>query len=75
MGGGRRAVRFPPLCFFALYAKTVGNPYLKIPDFSQLFIVDAPMKKKIKKFSFTPAQSTFGTPSTNIFLIFLLYKL
>ena len=33
---------------FAVYSKNL-NPYLKIPDFSQLFVVNAPMKKKIKK--------------------------
>ena len=50
------------MVFCPLLKKSSGNPYLKILDFSQIFIADAPMKKKIQKFSFTPAQSTFGTP-------------
>ena len=29
--------------------KSSDNPYLKILDFSQLFIADAPMKTKIQK--------------------------
>ena len=31
-----------------------GNPYLKILDFSKLFIADAPMKKKSKNLVLTP---------------------
>ena len=57
---------------FSLYTcpllkKSSGNPYLKILDFSQLFITDAPMKKRIQFFCFTPAQNTFGTPNSKIF--------
>ena len=47
-----------------------------IPENSWLFpkfvIVEALIKKKIQKFSITPAQSTFGTPSTKIFHFYLL---
>ena len=32
---------------------TPPPPYLKILDFPKLFVVDAPMKKKIQKSSFT----------------------
>ena len=33
--------------FFALCSKkSSGNPYLKILDFTQLFVADAPMKNK-----------------------------
>ena len=39
--------------------KSLGNPYLKILVFYQLFVADA---KKI--FCFTPFQGTFGTHST-----------
>ena len=69
---GRGAL--PLVVFCPLLKKSSGNPYLKILDFSQLFIADAHMKIKINKFSFTPAQSTFGTPSTKIFLIFCFNK-
>ena len=69
-GGG--AIRPPPVVFCPLLKKSSGNPYLKILDFSQIFISDDPMKKEIQKFCLTPAQSTFGTPSTKIFLFFLL---
>ena len=49
-----------PAVFLVLYSKIIiGNPYLKILDFSQLFVTDAPMKKTIKQFNFTPSQSTF----------------
>ena len=60
----------PPMIFFNK-KKSSGDSYLKILDFSQFFIEDALMKK-IQKFGFTPAQSTFRTPSTKIFYIFLL---
>ena len=51
--------------FFPLLKKSSGNPYQKILDFSQLFNADAPIKKDNKN-SFTPVQSTFGTPGTKI---------
>ena len=47
----------PPPCsgfFCHLLKKSKGNKYLKILDFSQLFVVDAPIKKKN-----TTSQSTF----------------
>ena len=73
MGGG--ALYAPhPVVFCPLLKKSSGNPYLKILDFSQLFIADAPMKKNPKKFSFIPAQSTFRTPSTKIFSFFCFNK-
>ena len=39
----------------------------KKPENSQIkvYVADAPMNTKIRKFSFIPSQSTFGTP-TNI---------
>ena len=57
MGGGG-AVRLPPVVFCPLLKKSPGNAYLKILNFSKLFIADAPMKKKIPKFSFTLVQRT-----------------
>ena len=72
MGGGLYA---PPLLFFAPYSKNLQAIHTsKILDFSQLFIADAPKKKKINKFSFTPAQSTFGTPNTNYYFKFLCFN-
>ena len=43
----------PPFVF------TCYSKYLKILDFANLFVADAPMKKKIKKFSFTPLSEHF----------------
>ena len=49
-GGGE-----PNRCGFKpLIKRSKGNPYLKIRDFYQLFVANAPMKKK--KFDY---QSTF----------------
>ena len=53
--GGGGAVRPFLLWFFAIYFKKL-KPYLKILDFSQLFVVDAPT---FNKNSFTPFQNTF----------------
>ena len=44
---------------------SLGNPYLKILDLTKLFIADAPMKKKIIKFSFTPSQCILKYGSKN----------
>ena len=46
----------PPsrLLFAFLHQISWGNPYIKILDLANLFVAYAPMKKKIKKFSFTP---------------------
>ena len=55
MGGGRCMPA--PLPWLLPFIKTSeGNPYLKILDFSQLFVAYAPMKK----FSFTTSQALFG---------------
>ena len=62
-GGGGGAVR-PPCGFCPLLKKSLGNPYLKILDFSQLLVADTPMKL------FTPSDSIFVTPSTIFFLHF-----
>ena len=45
MLGGGGTVLPPPLVFCPLLKKSSGNPYLKIIDFSQLFIADAPEKE------------------------------
>ena len=60
---GRGAVR-PSLWFIALFI----NPYLKILEFSLLFI------EKKSKNSFIFSQRTFGTISTKIILIFCFNK-
>ena len=39
-----------------------GNPYLKILNFSQLFIADAPMKKKSKNLVLPPRRELLGNP-------------
>ena len=44
--------------FCPLLKISLGNPYLKILDFTKLFISDAPMKKEGQKHSFIPSQST-----------------
>ena len=35
----------PSVVFRSLLKKSKGNSYLKIPEFSNLFVADAPMKK------------------------------
>ena len=54
-GGALNSVR-PSVVFCIILKKYWGNPYLKIIDFSKLFV----------------PQSTFGTPITKIFKIILL---
>ena len=56
MGGGctRSYCGFCPLL-----KKLKGNRYLKILDFSKLFVADAPMRKKIQKFCFTTTERTY----------------
>ena len=46
---GRGGAVRPPVIFGPFPKKSSGNPYLKILNFSQLFIADAPMKKKRSK--------------------------
>ena len=43
--------------FCTLLKKSIGNP--NILDVSQLFVADAPVKKKIQQFSFTTPQRIF----------------
>ena len=62
------------LLWMPLWKKIFRQP---IPENSWLFPTfqyGCPYEKKIRKFSFTPAQSTFGTPSTKIFIIFCFNK-
>ena len=45
---------------FCLLLKIImRNPYLKILHLANLFVADAPMKKKFKQFSFTPLLEHF----------------
>ena len=60
MGG---AVGPPPSCDFLPFTqKSSGNPYLKIIDFSQLFISDAPMKKNSTNLVLSPRRLLLGHP-------------
>ena len=48
-----------PCCGYLPFTKkNESNPYLKILDFSQLFVADAPLKKLIQNFSFTSYQKS-----------------
>ena len=50
----------PPSLSFCLLLKIImRHIYLKILDLANLFVADAPMKKKIKKFSSTPLSEHF----------------
>ena len=55
----------PSLAFCHLLKIILRHPYLKILDLANLFVSDAPMKKKIKKFSFTPLSGTLKYGSEN----------
>ena len=52
--GGGGAVRPALLCFFPLLKISLSNPYLKILEFSQLFVPDAPRKKKKRNLVLPP---------------------
>ena len=71
MGGSCTA--YAPLVFCPLLNKYTINPYLKFLDFSKLFVADTPIINN-PKFSFTPSQNTFGTPGTEIILIYWFYS-
>ena len=45
--------------------RILDNPNLKILNLAKLFVADAPMKKKICKFSFTPFVPTLKYGSEN----------
>jgi len=70
----RGALYAPPVISFALYSKSSGNPYLKILDFSQLFIVYTPMKKKIKNFVLPMRRPLFAHPVQKYFIFIALTK-
>ena len=54
------------MVFCRLLKISLGNPYLKILDLSNLFVADAPMRKKYeKKCSFTLSLSTLKSGSEN----------
>ena len=56
----------PPTCgFYFLLKKSSGNPYLKILDFSQLFITDATMEIN-KKLGYPRAEHFWDTQYKNI---------
>ena len=59
-GGGEGALFPPPSLYFCLLLKIIiWHQYLKILDLANLFVADAPMKKKNKKYSFTPLSEHF----------------
>ena len=59
---GRALYAPPSLAFYLLLNISSGNPYLKIFDIANLFVADAPTKKKN---SITPSQSTLKNRSKN----------
>ena len=61
-----------PYVFLPLLKESSYNPYLKFLDFSQLLVADTPMTFFSRKILFAPCDSTFVTPSTKIFFLFLL---
>ena len=72
---GRGSVR--PSEFFLLLTekKSLGNQYLKVLDFSYLFVADALMKKKSQSFLlFPPLRALLGPPAQKIFLKILNKK-
>ena len=54
--------------------KISDNSYLKILDFSQLFIADAPMKRKLKILLYPPADPFWDTQYKNILNLFASIK-
>ena len=52
----------------ALLKKSAYDPYLKFLDFSKVLGADTPMK-----FRLHPSHSNFGTPSTQIILVFYAF--
>ena len=58
MGGG--TLYAPPYrAFYFLLKIILKHPYLKILDLANLFVTDAPMKIKVKKYRFTPLSEHF----------------
>ena len=71
-GGGEGGINPPPTVFCLYSNNLLDDPYLKFLDFSQLLVADTAMKFFVQSVMFTPPDSTFETPSTKIFLYFLL---
>ena len=63
-----------PLAFCPFLKKSSGNPYLKILFTFHHFLLRMLLWNKIRKCNFIHSQSTFGTPCTKTFLIFLLQQ-
>ena len=72
MGGG--ALYALPVVFCPLLIKSLGNPYMKFFDFTQLFIADAPMEKNQKKLFYLRAVHFYDTKYINIFKNFAFNK-
>ena len=51
-----------PVVFCPLLKKSLGNPYLKILDFSQLLVADTPMILFLQKFCSHPLTALLGHP-------------
>ena len=56
----------PFLAFFLLLKIILTHPYLKILDLANLFVADAPMKKKSRNLVLPFSQSTFKYGSENM---------
>ena len=55
---GGWALYAPPSLAFCLLLKFIlRHPYRKIPDLSNLFVADAPMKKKSRNLVFAPLRA------------------
>ena len=73
MGGGD-PVDPLPVVFNLLLKISSGNQYLKILDFSQIFIADAPMKKKSNNLVLPPNRALLGHPVQKYFKFFCFNK-
>ena len=62
MGG---ALYAPPSLFLPITQNIMRHPYLKILDLANLFVADAPMKKKSRNLVLHPSQSNLKNGSEN----------
>ena len=62
------------MVFWLLLKKISGNQYLKILDFSQFFVADIPMQKKIQKLILHPLGAFLGHSIKNYLDIFAVIQ-
>ena len=60
MGGGGALYAPPSLAFCLLLKIILRHPYLKILDLANLFVADAPMKKKSRNLVLPPTYSCWS---------------